>query len=476
MTFARRTPVFSLDPTRAEPRTLSALSNVFEPLVGYDRDLRLTPALATRWTTPDENTWVFVLRPGVLFHDGTPLDAAAVVAALDRARHDPDSTVGGALWAVSGVEAAGALAVRIRTRVPDALLLHGLRLVLVSRLPDGAGPGVAPSGTGPYRVASWDPEGALDLAAWEKHWAGPPAIPVVRIVPLPPGIDPGDAVARGLADVAEVRVKNTARDAPPGVRYLTSPGLTTWYLWMNGPARIGGRANPFFDARVRRAVARAVDRPRLALEATGTADTAAPQLVPPTVVGHFPSLDAPPSDPAAARAQLAGAGYRLPVAVSLAHRSDNDTDGNARLLAGMLEAAGFRVTLRPMPWEELLVEFREGRVGLFLGGWVFDAPDAGGFLRDCVRSRGEGGSTGVFNPGYVSPRVDRLVDASHDSRAGRDRLSLLEETLRIVTDEAPLVPLFHEPDAWAVSSRLEWTPRLDGRLIATEMRFAGGPP
>ena len=185
VTLAPGTPVLSLDPTLTEGTTYSALSNVFEPLVAYDPQLQIVPALATRWSTPDENTWVFALRPGVLFHDGTLLDAAVVASALDRARTAPESTARGALWAVSEVEATGPLAIRIRTSVPDALLLHELTLVFVARGSSRAEVEATPVGTGPYRVAAWDPAGALDLVAWENHWAGPPAIPSLRIAPLP---------------------------------------------------------------------------------------------------------------------------------------------------------------------------------------------------------------------------------------------------------------------------------------------------
>lgn len=472
--FAHGTPVLSLDPTLSEGTTYSALSNVFEPLVTYDPLLQITPALATRWATPDETTWVFALRPGVSFHDGSLLDAHAVVEALERARTSADSTVRGALWAVTRVEGTGPLEVTLRTSVPDALLLHELTLVLVAKGATRAEVESHPVGTGPYRVAAWDRHGALDLVGFPGHWDGAPSIPSVRIAPLARGVDPVAAVARGEVAVAELPVTASRPKPPAGVRLVTSPGLTTYYLWMNGPEAIGGRPNPFHDVRVRRAVALAVNRPRLAREATGSEENAAVQLVPPTIVGHSSSLPPPRFDPAGARALLAGAGYPIPLEVTLVHRTDAQNESLARHLAGMLGEAGFHVTLLPQTWSDLLVESREGRIGLFLGGWSFDAADAGGFLRDCVRSRVARGAMGVFNPGYTNPAIDRLVDSSSSVFLAAPRLALLEEALRIATDEAPLVALFHQPDAWAVSSRLAWTPRLDGRLLAAEFRFSGG--
>ena len=467
-------PVASLDPTLSEPRALAVLANVFEPLVAYDRNLQLRPSLAIRWETPDETTWLFTLRPGVTFHDGSPLDAAAVVESLERARSTDDSNARGALWAVSRVEAVGADTVRIATRAPDALLLHELTLPLVARGGSRAAVEARPIGTGPYRVVSWTRKGALELEAWDRHWGGVPPVRRLRVLPLPAGADPVLAISRGDADAAEVPLSAARRNPPAGVRFFTQPGLTTFYLWMNGPAEVEGRPNPFWDVRVRRAAARAIDRARLALEATGTRSTAAPQLVPRTVFGHVGSIAPLPFDPAAARALLQATGRPLPVAATLVYREDGGTERAARLLKEMLDAAGFSITVRAVAGSEVQRVVLAGRLTLFLGGWVFDGPDAGGFLRDCIRSRDASDRTGLFNPGYRDLEIDRLVDASHAAFSRSDRLALLEEAIRLATEDAPLVPLYHRPDAWAVSERLDWSPRPDGRFLASEIGAAKG--
>ena len=472
---ARQTSVLSLDPLETEPRTYSALANVFEPLVAYDRNLELVPALAIRWETPDETTWDFTLRPGVFFHDGSPLDAEAVVAALDRARLSPESGVRGTLWAVSRVEATDDHTVRILTRVPDALLLHELTLVLIARGATRARIEAHPIGTGPFRVASWRKGEALELEAWDGYWGPAPSLRRIRVVPLPPDVDGFEAVARSEAEVAELPATSARHTSRGAVRIVSSPGLTTFYLWMNGPPMIGGRPNPFSDARVRRAAAQAIDRPRLARAATGTDATAAPQLVPPTVYGHVPSMTALPYDPEAARALLRSTGFALPVEATLAYRAVGTEDPAARLLQEMLDAAGFRVTLRPVPWDQIQAELREGRLSLFFGGWVFDCPDAGAFLRDCIRRRGPAGRTGFVTPGDSHPEIDRLGDASYGAFFRTSRLLILEETMRIANDDAPLVPLFHRPDVWAVAPGLLWEPRPDGKVLAAEMRPAGAP-
>src|SRR5215475_12776552 len=64
--------VSSMDPyARQETFLLTFTSNIYEPLVRRDRDLKLEPALAVKWGQSDPTTWFFDIRPNVKFYDGT---------------------------------------------------------------------------------------------------------------------------------------------------------------------------------------------------------------------------------------------------------------------------------------------------------------------------------------------------------------------------------------------------------------------
>src|SRR5260221_10405048 len=78
--------VSSMDPyARQETFLLTFTSNIYEPLVRRDKDLKLEPALAVKWGQSDKNGWFFDLRPNVKFSDGTPFTAADVVFSINRA-------------------------------------------------------------------------------------------------------------------------------------------------------------------------------------------------------------------------------------------------------------------------------------------------------------------------------------------------------------------------------------------------------
>src|SRR3954464_5373883 len=78
--------VSSMDPyARQETFLLTFTQNIYDPLIRRDKNLKLEPALATKWGQSDPTTWFFDIRPGVKFHDGSPFTADDVVFSLNRA-------------------------------------------------------------------------------------------------------------------------------------------------------------------------------------------------------------------------------------------------------------------------------------------------------------------------------------------------------------------------------------------------------
>ena len=81
---ANQGDALSMDPhSLNESLQLSTTGNVYEPLVGRNKDLSLAPALATSWKQIAPTVWRFELRKGVQFHDGTPFTADDVVFSVE---------------------------------------------------------------------------------------------------------------------------------------------------------------------------------------------------------------------------------------------------------------------------------------------------------------------------------------------------------------------------------------------------------
>ncbi len=189
-----RQRLHTLDPLRTNLLAESfVVGHVFDGLLrqqgGSDEIL---PALAHHWESGDDGTaWTFYLRKDVPFHDGRTLTADDVVYSFERMRRLPERMLYGFMFRnIAEVTAPGPLVVRIRLKRPHALFLPFLctsRASIVPKEPPRRGDeqvALRPIGTGPFRVAAFDP-GLCVLEAHVPHYAGRAHLDRVEIVNLP---------------------------------------------------------------------------------------------------------------------------------------------------------------------------------------------------------------------------------------------------------------------------------------------------
>lgn len=166
-----REPVFALDPADGKDLTLARQRLaflLFDRLTEIDDKGRVQPALAVSWSSDIERrVWRFYLRGGVTFHDGTPLTAAQVVG---RFANDPR-------WQVRAGNGTQVVVFECANPIADLpAVLAGARYSIVLRAADGV------QGTGPFKMAAWQPGRQLSLAANLDHFEGRPFLDGVEIV------------------------------------------------------------------------------------------------------------------------------------------------------------------------------------------------------------------------------------------------------------------------------------------------------
>ena len=458
----------TLDPHRQDDVvSASALSNVYEGLTAFDAEMTVHPALAERWESVDDLVWRFRLREGVRFHDGRPLEAADVVASLERARRLPGSQAAPYLVSVASVSSSGPGLVEVRTRWPCAILLKKLAHVAV--LPrDAPAEVTAPVGTGRYRWLgpAAGAEG-VELEAFDGHREGPPPARRVSLLAVADNARRRDMLLSGEVDVAlQVAPPDVAAlEASRACRVLRRTTLSVSYLALRNDRP------PFSDRRVRRALSLALDRQAWVEASRLGLGEVRGQLVDPHVVGFDPTLPPPRRDLAAARRLLAEAGHAAGLEVDLEARQGLAVQG----LAEQAAEAGIRVRPVGRPWPELMARLSAGRVTMYYGGFLCPTGDASDLLDSALHTpdpaRAYGG-TNFF--GCSSPELDRLVERANASFDPRERLALLQRAMRVVSEEVPLVPLHTPVNAYALRAGLDWRPRLDGFFRAAEVA-AGGP-
>ncbi len=187
----------TLDPAAADvPAGVSRM--IFETLVSLDERGRPHPLLATSWQSdPGGQRWRIFIRGGVSFHDGSPLDSAAVGSSLRNSNPQ---------WKIS----AAADMVMIETESADPDLPAELALARNAIVRRSGNDGKL-SGTGPFAISQWDPGKHATLAANEQYWAGRAFVDAVQTDFGKNDHDQMLALDLGKADVVEVAPENIHR-------------------------------------------------------------------------------------------------------------------------------------------------------------------------------------------------------------------------------------------------------------------------
>lgn len=245
-------------------------------LTKADKPSGLIPALATSWTIDpaDKTKWIFKLREGVKFHDGSSFDADAVVWNLDKLlkteapQFDKRQSAQGKsrIPTVASYKAIDPLTVEISTKTPDATLGYQLSWILMSSPANWEKQGrnwdnVAqkPSGTGPWKLENgFTPRERAELTPNKEYWDKTriPKLDKLVLIPLPEPNTRVAALRSGQVDWIEAPAPDSVKSLKgAGFAIVTNsyPHNWTWHL-----SRAEG--SPWNDIRVRKAANLAVDR------------------------------------------------------------------------------------------------------------------------------------------------------------------------------------------------------------------------
>lgn len=445
-----------------------------EALTSIGPDGSVQPFLAERFeVSPDGRTATFTLRPDVLFHDGTPMDAAAIAANIERVRDRVrGGWLAGAMRLVERVETPDAATVVLRMKEPYAPLLTSLsELWIVSpRSPGWEGNITRPAGTGPFTFGQWQPNVRLVAPANPRYWrAGQPKLEAVQF-DLRGDADKGLALRAGdlhLADVGHDVAAQLRADPRFTVQGLRD---TTWYFTAFNNRR---PRPPFDNPLVRRALAHALDKPAFMRFVAGEAGVPTNQMVAPGNLYFDQALhDSDPyarPDPDRARALLREAGVD-PARTRLELVSWQESYPQA--VVQMIRRLGFQVTHTAL--DDIGAQRRLGQYDWDLA-CMASGPRADVFLR-WVRLMSDGPNPVLWG-GIQDPELDRMIRAAAAEPALAPRQAQYGEAFRRVLERHYFIVLGHAANqiAWrnevrGYSTGFTWSPhRADGGLASTSL-------
>lgn len=453
----------SLDPNESvEQVTDAVLVNVFEPLVGFDENLKAEPVLAESWEQASGERWRFRLRRGVRFHDGTPLTAEMARDALLAVQRNPQLEASQFLSSVREIAAPDESTLDIVTVEPRAILAS-LPFVYVAK-PSAPGSFPPLQGTGPYRIEHWKPGGSVELSRWDGYRGPLPPVREAVFNPAPEG-DSLAALEAGTADIVYNVAADRADKPVAGGRIVRRPGLTVFYLGLD---MVPHPDNPLRDPRVRRALHLALDREELVRKVYKGMATVASQPVAPLVFGFNARIPAPRRDTAVAARLLAEAGYARGFSTRLVISSARlDL---AFLIRSQWHEVGVELGINSVPSSDVDRVAAARQVPMYLLGWdcsTGEASEAFEFLLHTPSDRYGRGNYG----GYSNAALDSIAEVNAAILDPLKRRRLLEEAATLVMDELPILPLFVSEEIYGVREGIRFRPRADNQVRLTAVSF-----
>ena len=201
----------NVDPYYNQLRAGLVLSHqAWDTLIYRDPDtFQIKPLLATSWVQTDDTTWVFELRPGVKFHDGSPFTADDVVYTITTALTDKHVAVPSNYAYLAGAEKIDDLHVRVKLKrvFPAALEYMSMTLpILPKAYRERVGPdaySTAPVGTGPYKITKVDGASEIDMERNDDYFDGPKGHPAIAKIVIHEVADATTEITEILAGRAD---------------------------------------------------------------------------------------------------------------------------------------------------------------------------------------------------------------------------------------------------------------------------------
>ena len=446
----------NLDPrigADAQSQRIDAL--LFDGLVARDAKFQFTPALAERWEQPNPLTLVFHLRSGVRFHDGRALTARDVVWTIQSMRSGAVISPKTASYAsVDSMEAPDAGTVVLHLKHPDNFLLTNLSTGAMGIVPEGSGKEFwqHPVGTGPFRFVSQQIDQDVVVERNPQSWAALPKLERVRFAVVPDAITESLELEKGSGDVA---VNSLPLDslatlaARPDVQVDETGGTVIQYLGFN-------LRDPLLkDARVRQAIALAIDRGLIIKTLLGGHARAAASMLPASHwawSGEGPQYD---FDPARAEKLLDEAGYgRKADGVRFRLTMKTSNDEGTRLLAAVLQqqlaTVGIKLDLRSYEYATFYSDVTHGAFQMYSLRWIGgnEQPDIFTFVFATTSFSPKGANRSH----YSNARLDGLLENAAESGDVVRRRADYVEAQQILARDLPAINLWY-PDSIVVHNR-----------------------
>ncbi len=494
--WARAGDSLTLDPhAQNEGPTHTLAHQIYEPLIIRDHSGAMQGALATEWgpKADDPNVWVFKLREGVTYHDGSAFSAEDVVFSINRAKTD-NSDMKELLTSISEVRAVDDYTVEFVTNGPNPILPSNLtNLFMMDKTWTEANDAVKvqdieggektfaatnTNGTGPFVLVSREPDVKTVLTANENYWGKdqfPLEVSEIIYTPIQNAATRVAALLSGEVDfIQDVPVQDLGRVAKTeGLAVKTAPQNRVIFFGLNQGADdianddVEG-ANPLSDVRVRKAMSMAINRDAIKQVVMRGQSAPAGMIAPPFVNGWTAEMDAASkTDVDAAKALMAEAGYADGFSIQLDCPNDRYVNDEAicQATVGMLAQIGVKVNLDAKPKAQHFPLITNDQTDFYMLGWGVPTYDSEYVFNFLVHTRTD--ERGSWNgTGFSNADVDEMIVSLASETDLDKRNATIQSIWDVVQGEQLYIPIHHQVLNWGMSDKVgtEVSPEDDPKI------------
>jgi peptide/nickel transport system substrate-binding protein len=361
--YASSAGITTWDPIASFSTEAAYMANIYEQLVRVNppgSEEAYSPLLAESWTKSEDGlAWTFKLRSGVKFHDGEPLNAAAVVKSIEAAKDHAGASF---IWLpLSTVEAVDDLTVKFTLAYAQPLelilgseyaayIVSPKALEAAAANPDYWAAGVD-GGTGPYTIESYTADKELVLTAFKEYWGGwqPNQYEKVLVQFVPEATTRQQMMEGGETDIVTSIPLDAIKTFEGNPDYVITyePSLFNYTAFFNTMKA------PLDDVKVRQALSYAIPYEDIIKIGANNLGTQSHGTVPAGVFPYSEDVKQYTYDLEKAKALLKEAGHEGGFALTLTYASANSTEENfAPLIKDSFAQIGVDVTIQPMDWAQ----------------------------------------------------------------------------------------------------------------------------
>jgi peptide/nickel transport system substrate-binding protein len=453
----------SLDPSISWEGWPMRRTGIYETLFSYDENMNLQPELATGYKQLNDTKWEIQLRRNVTFHDGTIMDADAVIYSINRVL-DPSNSRSSEYSFIKNVYKTDDYTIVVETNesyAPTILMFTDTIMSIVS--PGAENLDTEPVGTGPYKFVSFEPGASIELVKNPDYWGEAPKIGRIIVQYSK------DAAARTLllksgdVDIARdvLQSEYAALEADPGTNIVSKETLRTYFMYINE-----GKA-PFDDVKVRQALNYAINRQEIV-------DTALEGVAGSPAAGIFPDImpwnandriEAYEYNPEKALELFAKAGIKQgsdgklyyngkPFTIEIqTYTKQAAHQPMAEVIAAQFEKIGITTTVKIAETNSISADAVSGNYDLALYSWgVAPVGDPDYFVSSHFLSTGTYASAWLR---YSNPQVDEWILEARAETDKEKRTKLYDMIQEQVQNDAVLVCIAYKKEIDGFSPNLK---------------------